>query len=249
MNIGVFFGSGSVEHDISIITANLIISGLKGLSYPVTPVYITKGGKWMLGKELGDLKLFADPNNKVEDQSDFAEYYLDMELSQGKMVFRKKGFFSESITIDLAFPALHGTYGEDGTIQGMFEIFGIPYVGCGVPASAISMDKALTKIFMRDAKIPTTKFISFSKKEWESGKGQVFSRAEDELKWPVIVKPAHLGSSIGIGKARNEKEFVQRLEVAFYYDNKVVVEEVVEDLMDVTCCVIGNDEPKASELQ
>ena len=149
----------------------------------------------------------------------------------------------------MAFPALHGTYGEDGTIQGMFEIFGIPYVGCGVPASAISMDKALTKIFMRDAKIPTTKFISFSKKEWESGKGQVFSRAEDELKWPVIVKPAHLGSSIGIGKARNEKEFVQRLEVAFYYDNKVVVEEVVEDLMDVTCCVIGNDEPKASELQ
>jgi D-alanine-D-alanine ligase len=143
-SIGVFFGSGSVEHDISIITANLIINGLKGLGYSVVPVYITKQGKLMLGEELGNLKLFSDPNKKVEDESSFAEYYLDMQESVGKMVFKKKGILGKSITVDLAFPALHGTYGEDGTIQGLFEMFGLPYVGCGVPASAISMDKVLT---------------------------------------------------------------------------------------------------------
>src|SRR4051812_6170237 len=113
-NIGVFFGSGSVEHDISIITASLIISGLKGLGYFVTPVYITKQGKWMLGEELGNLKLFTDPTKKVEDEKEYAEYYLDMQESVGKIVFKKKGILGKSITVDLAFPALHGTYGEDG---------------------------------------------------------------------------------------------------------------------------------------
>ena len=155
----------------------------------------------------------------------------------------------KTITLDLAFPAFHGTYGEDGTMQGLFEMFGIPYVGCGVPASAIAMDKALTKIMMRDAKVPTTKFIYFYKKDWEAGQAQIMEQAKKELKWPVMVKPAHLGSSIGIGKARDEKEFIQKVEVAAFYDNKVIVEEVVEDLMDVTCCLIGNDEPRASELQ
>ncbi|MBI3231538.1 MAG: D-alanine--D-alanine ligase [Candidatus Doudnabacteria bacterium] len=248
-NIGVFFGSGSVEHDISIITANLIISGLKGLNYQVTPIYITKQGKWMLGEDLGNLKLFSDPNKKVEEAENYAEYYLDMQESIGKMVFKKKGLLGKSTTIDLAFPALHGTFGEDGTIQGLFEMFGIPYIGCGVPASAISMDKALTKIMMRDAGIPTTKFIYFYRNNWETSKTQIIEQVKKELKWPVMVKPSHLGSSIGIGKGKDEKELEQKVEVAVYYDNKVVVEEVVEDLMDVTCCVIGNFKPRASELQ
>ena len=110
-NIGVFFGSGSAEHDISIITAQLIIAGLKGLNYPVVPVYITKAGKWMLGEDLGNLKLFTDPSKKVDEENRFAQYYLDMEESKAKMVFKKKGLLGKSITIDLAFPALHGTYG------------------------------------------------------------------------------------------------------------------------------------------
>lgn len=248
-NIGVFFGSGSVEHDISIITANLVISGLKGLGYQVTPVYITKQGKWMLGEDLGDLKLFSDPNKKVEEREDYAEYYLDMQESVGKLVFKKKGLLGKSIIIDLAFPALHGTFGEDGTIQGMFEMFGIPYVGCSVPASAIAMDKAFTKIFMRDAGLPTTKFVYFNKNQWTSSQQAIVEEIRQKLNWPLMVKPAHLGSSIGMGKATNEKELAQKTEVALYYDNKVVVEEVVADLIDVTCCIIGNQEPKASELQ
>lgn len=250
MNIGVFFGSGSTEHDISIITAQLIIGGLKGLDYQVTPVYITKTGKWMLGEDLGNLKLFTDPNKKVEDEKKYYEYYLDMEESVGKMVFRRKGFAGKSITMDLAFPALHGTYGEDGTIQGMFEMLGIPYVGCGVPASAIAMDKALTKILMKDANIPTTKFIYFYKKDWEEKKSEIISQIQN-MRWPVFVKPVHLGSSIGIGKVKpgDLKDLENKIEVALHYDEKVLVEEGVENLMDVTCCVIGNQEMRPSLLQ
>ncbi len=240
MNIGVFFGSGSVEHDISIITANLIISGLKGMGHNVVPVYITKQGKWMLGEELGDLKLYSNPSKKVEDQSGYAEYYLDMQESVGKMVFKKKGLMGKTVNIDLAFPAMHGTYGEDGTLQGLFEMFRLPYVGCGVAASAVAMDKALTKIVMQQAGIPTTKFFIAFKKDYESDKLKVTGDIKQHLKFPVFVKPVHLGSSIGIGKARDEKELEQKMEVAFYYDRKVIVEEAVESLMDVTCCVIGN---------
>lgn len=250
-NIGVFFGSGSTEHDISIITAQLIIAGLKGLDYQVTPVYITKHGKWMLGEELGNLKMFTDPTLTPSlSQRERARWYLDMEESDGKMVFKKKGFRGEAVTVDLAFPALHGTFGEDGTIQGMFEMLGVPYVGCGVPASAVSMDKALTKIVMKDAEIPTTKFIYFYKSDWEKNRELVNQRIS-ELKYPLFVKPVHLGSSIGIGKVKagDIKDLENKIEVALHYDDKVLVEEGVENLMDVTCCIIGNNELRASLLQ
>jgi D-alanine-D-alanine ligase len=250
-NIGVFFGSGSTEHDISIITAQLIIAGLKGLNYQVTPVYITKGGKWMLGEELGNLKLFTDPTLTPSlSQRERGRWFLDMENSNGKMVFKKKGIAGKSVVIDIAFPALHGAFGEDGTIQGMFEMLGVPYVGCGVTSSAIAMDKALTKIVMKDAGVPTTKFISFYKSDWETGKSEI-SKSINQLKWPLFVKPVHLGSSIGIGKVKSgdQKDLEQKIEVALHYDDKVLVEEGVENLMDVTCCIVGNDEPRASLLQ
>src|ERR1051326_2394579 len=220
-NIGVFFGSGSPEHDISIITGELIVAGLKGLNYSVTPVYITKTGKWMLGEELGDLKLFTDPNNKIEDNKKYYEYYLDLEESVGKMVFRRKGLMSRIITIDLAFPALHGSYGEDGKIQGLFEMFGVPYVGCEVPASAIAMDKALTKQMMLVNNIPTAKFIVFTKREWQEQSQNLKSKILN-LKWPVFVKPVHLGSSIGISKVKDKdgKDLENKIEVALHYDDK-----------------------------
>ena len=253
MNIGVFFGSGSVEHDISIITANLIINGLKGLGCSVTPVCISKQSKWMIGEELGDLKLFSSNlspalSSKGEGEK-YTEYYLDMQESVGKMVFKKKGLMGKSIGIDLAFPALHGTYGEDGTIQGLFEMFGIPYVGCGVAASAISMDKALTKIMIKDAGMPTTKFVTIFKPDWLGSIENCKLKIVNSLKYPLFVKPVHLGSSIGIGKAKDEKELEQKIEVALYYDHKVIIEEAVENLMDITCCVIGNNQPRASLLQ
>ncbi len=248
--IGVFFGSGSPEHDVSIITAQLIIAGLKGLEYKVVPVYITKQGKWMLGEDLGNLKLFTDTTlTPTLSQRERGKWFLDMEESVGKMVFKKKGLMGKSVTIDLAFPAFHGSFGEDGTIQGMFEMLGVPYVGCNVPASAIAMDKALTKIMMKDAGIPTTKFLHFTKSDWKNQEVRIKNQISTELNYPLFIKPVHLGSSIGIGKAKDENELVQKIEVAFFYDNKVLVEEAVDNLMDVTCCVIGNEDLTASLLQ
>ena len=247
--IGVFFGSGSPEHDVSIITAQLIISGLKGLGYPVVPVYITKKGQWMLGEDLGSLKMFIDPKKKVDEAKNFAHYYLDMEESVGKMVFKKKGLGGKTLNIDLAFPALHGSFGEDGTIQGMFEMLGVPYVGCGVPASAVAMDKALTKQVMLASQIPTTKFVVFTKTEWRKDKQNVLTKVKNNLAWPMFVKPVHLGSSIGIGKAKDEQALEEKIEVALFYDQKVLVEEGVKEVMDVTCCIMGNEELRASVLQ
>jgi len=247
--IGVFFGSQSPEHDISIITAELIIAGLKGLEYNVVPVYITKKGQWMIGEELGNMKLFTGANKEAESKDQFAQYYIDLEESVGKIVFKKKGLMGKSVSIDLAFPALHGSFGEDGAIQGLFEMLGVPYVGCNVPSSAIAMDKALTKQIMMVSSVPTTKFVVFDKADWKNQESRIKNQVKTELKFPVFVKPVHLGSSIGIGKARDEKELEQKIEVAFFYDNKVLVEEAVNDVMDVTCCVIGNETLTASFLQ
>lgn len=251
MNIGVFFGSRNTEHDISIITGQLIISGLKGLNHKVTPVYIGKDGDWMIGEEFGQLKSFTDADKLPDSQLKFRQYFLDLENSHGKMVFKKKGFNGEKVEIDLAFPALHGAYGEDGTIQGLFEMLNIPYVGCGVAASAIAMDKVLTKQIMLANNIKTTKFLYINKTDWESDKKNFVEKVKKELKWPVFIKPVHLGSSIGISKIKEEdiQGLEDKIDVAFYYDDKVSVEEGVLELMDVTCCVIGNNVLEASVLQ
>lgn len=252
MNIGVFFGSRSPEHDVSIITAQLIISGLKGLGYTVIPVYISQKGEWLIGEELGSLKNFTDPASSTLKNSKFKQYYIDLEKTNSKLVFKPKGLLAKKeLVIDLAFPALHGSYGEDGTIQGLFEMFNVPYVGCDVPSSAIAMDKVLTKQMYKQHGVATTKFIYFEQPEWEQDKEKIIQRIRQELTWPVFVKPARLGSSVGIAKIKEKegKDLEFRLEVALHYDSKVIVEESVENLMDVTCCVIGNGEPIPSLLQ
>lgn len=249
MNIGVFFGSRNTEHDISIITGQLVISGLKGLGHTVTPIYLNKEGHWLIGEEMGKIANFTDKEQKELQDSKFKRYFLDLEKSIDKMVFRKKGLGGKSITIDLAFPAVHGAYGEDGTIQGLFEMLNIPYVGCGVTASAVAMDKALTKQILKANSIKTTNFVDFTQADWESNKKEIIARVTKELKFPVFIKPVHLGSSIGIAKVNDEKNLEDKIEIALYYDDKVLVEEGVTDLMDVTCCVIGNNELQASVLQ
>ncbi len=236
--IGVFFGSRSPEHDVSIITGQLVISALRNMDYKVVPVYIGKAGQWYVGEDLGNLSFFsAGPYE--QKLKNFKEYYLDLETSVGKCVLVKKGWNKQKINIDIAFPALHGSYGEDGTIQGLFEMLNVPYVGCDVPSSAIAMDKVLTKQLYQANNLPTTDFIVLQQ-------GDLLPNA---LSWPVFVKPARLGSSIGIAKASNIKMLEFAVEVAFHYDDKVIVEQAVEPLMDVTCSVIGYREPQASLLQ
>lgn len=143
--IGVFFGSRSPEHDVSILTGELILAGLKKLGHRAIPVYLGKDGQWFLDERLGTLAFFQNPARAAALHR-LGQFYLDLEASNGKLVFKKKGFFPRRITVDITFPAFHGPHGEDGTMQGLFEMFNIPYVGCGVAASAITMDKVLTKL-------------------------------------------------------------------------------------------------------
>ncbi len=237
MNIAVFFGGKNTEHDVSIITGQLVISGLKELGHTVYPVYISKDGKWYINEKMDNVEYFKNPNLKLEGE-------VNINFTQtfnGSVVLKTNGLFSKSYNIDLAFPAIHGKNGEDGTIQGLFELIGIPYVGCDVVSSAISMDKALTKLFYQRFNLPTTKFVYFTSNEWEKNKETYLSDIKSNLTWPVFVKPARLGSSIGMTKVKSEDDLEFAVEVALHYDNKVVVEESVEDLMDITVAVIGNE--------
>lgn len=243
--VGVFFGSRSPEHDVSIVTGQLILSGLKESdNYNAVAVYLTKKGEWLIGDELSRIDTFR--KGQI-DPKKFGTYDLDLS-SDGKLTFRKRGVFGKKIIIDIVFPAFHGQNGEDGTFQGICEMLNVPYVGCDTTSSALSMDKILTKLVYRAQKIPTTEFVHITRRQWSDEQPEIFRQIK-KLNMPVIVKPARLGSSIGITKAENMKELEFAVEVAFHYDTKVIVEEAVQNLMDVTCCVIGNDEPTASLLQ
>jgi D-alanine-D-alanine ligase len=245
--IGVFFGSRNPEHDVSIITGQLIISGIRKLNYNVVAVYLDKQGKWFLGEKFSHLGQFTDPKSSFMEKD--SEWYLDLQESNGKLVFKKKGFSGGKCVIDIAFPSFHGQNGEDGTFQGMCELLNVPYVGCDVASSAITMDKVMTKLLYKAGNIPGTEFVFFTKGEWELSKKTILTNISETLKLPVIVKPARLGSSIGITKAKTVKDLEYAIEVALHYDEKVIVEVCITHLMDVTCAVIGNDKPIPSFLQ
>jgi len=249
-NIGVFFGGKSPEHDISIITGELIVSVLKKMpEYRVFPIYLDKQERFFIGDKLDSLFFFsaADYQDKL---SGFGAYSLDLDASQGCLVFSKKSLFSKkTIKLDLAFPAFHGNLGEDGSMQGLFNVFNIPYVGCEVASSGVAMNKILTKIFYQGLNIPTTKFISYNRTQWEKNKGAILEEIKQGLRWPVFVKPPRLGSSIGITKVKDHADLEQACEVALHYDEQLLVEESVENLVDITCAVRGYKNPQASLLQ
>jgi len=248
MKIAVFFGSRNPEHDVSIITGQLIISGLKDLGHEVVPVYISKEGVWCVGEELGNLDFFKKEGYRNELKN-FEGFALQMNTI-GKIHLKKSGMFSSKEFIaDMAFPAIHGQNGEDGTIQGLFEMLNVPYVGCDVAASANAMDKVTTKLIYQRFNIPTTKFVFFNTNEWLTKKDELMEEMSKSLRFPVFVKPSRLGSSIGIAKAKNAEDLEFAIEVALHYDDKVLVEEGVDDLKDLTVCLIGNDEPIISLIQ
>ena len=248
-NIGVFFGSKSPEHEISIITGQLIISELKkNPDYKVIPVYVDKQERFFIDDSLGKLSFFTD-NDYEKKTVNFVNYNLSLKESVNKIVFKSDSMFSKKIEIDLAFPAFHGNLGEDGSMQGLFNIFNIPYVGCDVAASAVAMDKVLTKIFYQGLGVKTTKFLSYNSADWNNNQKNILEKVKNDLQWPVFVKPPHLGSSIGITKVKDIKDLENAIEVALHYDNKVIIEESVENLMDITCAVVGHQSPIASLIQ
>ena len=183
-NIGVFFGSRSPEHDVSIITGQLIIAGLKGMGYNVIPVYISKNGRWLISEKLGEMKFFTDAEQRL-GLKNISSFYLELEASAKGGSFKDKSLFGKKVKIDLAFPAFHGQNGEDGTFQGMCEMLNIPYVGCDTTSSALAMDKVLTKLMYRAQNIPTVDFVFFTKKEWQKNKGI------EKLNWPQRFPACH----------------------------------------------------------
>ncbi|MBI2444435.1 MAG: D-alanine--D-alanine ligase [Candidatus Magasanikbacteria bacterium] len=251
--IGVFFGSRSPEHDVSIVTGEFVMRRLRDLNYRVVPVYIGKDGQWYIQEQLGKLKFFTNDASFSEQLagSGWNRFYLDLEASRGKLAFCTKGWRKRTVEIDLVFPTVHGSGGEDGTLQGLCEMFQAPYVGCEVAASAVAMDKVLTKLILQGAGIPTAKFIFFTKAEFNRERAAILARLRRELNYPVIVKPARLGSSIGVAKIADPDTdaLATSIEVALQYDHKVLIEQAIEPVADLTVCVLGTEPVRLSLIQ
>lgn len=241
--IGLFFGSRSVEHEISIITAMQILSAIDKEKYEVIPIYISKIGEFFTGDYLKDIKNFKNlsliPKNTHK--------IIDLKLnSNNKLIFELESIFNKKLEIDVAFSTIHGTYGEDGKIQGVFEMLNIPYVGADVTSSALGMDKVLMKKIFKANNLPIVNYYWIKRNEWEKRKDFVVKTVEEKIKYPMFIKPANLGSSIGITKAYDRESLIQGVEIAKYYDRKIIFEESIENLKEINCSVLGNDEPIAS---
>jgi D-alanine-D-alanine ligase len=247
--VAVIFGGRSAEHDVSIVTA--LSSVIKPLEltkkYRVEAIYIAKDGAWYCDEKLKDIKLFSSG-----DIDDFLHKTkpLAVQFDGGISLVKSSGIGRKQITkIDIVFPAMHGTYGEDGDLMGLLEMAGIPYVGCGPSASVLAMDKVLAKQMAVANDIPVSKFLHFTKTNLEADTNQIVATIIKNLKFPLFVKPAHLGSSIGITRATTEPELRNALEVAAHYDDKVIIEEAVNNLIEVTLPIIGNEQPQPAFLE
>lgn len=236
--IAVVFGGRSPEHDVSIITAHIpIIQALLASElYDVWPIYITKDGRWYADPVFNDLNYFREPDYEHKLQ---ALTTVELSLSNGlSLTWPKKG--KKPIHIDVVFPAMHGPDGEDGALMGVLRMADVPFVGCDVSASAVAMDKILTKQVLSAEQIPVVPYVWATKADWEQQADSLNQRAA-ALGWPLFVKPPHLGSSIGISRVTTPAALVQAIEVAFHYDDKVLIEQAVEPLTEVTLPMIGNE--------
>ena len=245
LRIGVIFGGRSGEHEVSIRSARSVIEAIDKSKYEVIPIAITKEGNWLapaaaaellpataqrllskqqLGSSKEDVAIVGDPsrNELIE---------LDSKSNVGRL--------------DVVFPVLHGTYGEDGTLQGLLELAAIPFVGCGTLASSCGMDKVVMKALFKEAGLPICRYTWLLRTDWENDPDAVTRRIKREIGLPCFVKPANLGPSVGVSKATDKGSLAKAIDLAARYDRKIIIEELV-DGREIECAVIGNDEPQAS---
>jgi len=244
--IGIIFGGRSGEHEISIRSASAVVREIDDEKYVVVPIAIDGDGKWLNPAE--SLELFAKDiqeqlNETVDGFSSASIALLGDTSYQGLTAI--DGEDNKNIPLDVVFPVLHGTFGEDGTIQGLLEMAGIPYVGCGVLSSSCGMDKVVMKVLFRDAGLPICEYVWFLRSEWEQNKNLAISQVETKLGYPCFVKPANLGSSVGVTKATDSDSLRKGVELAAEYDRKIVIEEHL-DMREIECAVMGNEKAKAS---
>lgn len=248
--VAVIFGSRSTEHDVSIVTALASIIKPLELSkqYKVEAVYIAKDGAWYWDEKLKDITLFS--SRQIKDWLHRASP-VSVQFDGGMTLVKSSGIAGRKTTrkVDVVFPATHGTFGEDGSLMGLLRMANVPFVGCDMDASAIAMDKVWAKLMAMASGLPTSKMQYTDKVSYERNPKTFADAVEKALQFPVFVKPAHLGSSIGISRAKDRKELDNALEVAFHYDDKVLVEEEVANLIEVTLPIIGNEELKPALLE
>lgn len=244
MRVGVVFGGRSVEHDVSIVTAHQVMAVLEG-RHEVVPIYVTREGEWLSADGLNDLDVY-----KTKRWTEVGEpCFLPPVPSVGGLFFpggRLKG--SRTVKLDVIIPAIHGTYGEDGTLQGLLELADIPYAGSGVVGSAVGMDKPAMKAVFKAAGLPVLDHILVHTDRLESDYEQVLDDVEERIGYPAFVKPSRLGSSVGIGKGADREGLREALEVARRYDSRILVEPAAEGCIEINCSVIGGPglEPQAS---
>lgn len=238
--VGVIFGGRSVEHDVSIVTGHQVMRAMDYNKYDVVPIYIDRKGRWFTGAPLMDLKNYQ---NNITDLMGVQEVALSPSTQHhGIIVNPGSGFLRKSriIPLDVIFPTIHGSHGEDGTLQGLFELADIPYVGCGTMASAIANDKIMTKIVLKQFQIPVIDAVSFSREEWLADSEKVINQATLHLTFPLFVKPATLGSSIGISKAKDAESLRRAIELALNMDSRVLIEKAAENAIEINCAVMGH---------
>lgn len=246
MNVMVIFGGKSGEHEISLISAASILRAMDKNKYNIVTVGITKEGIW---------KLYEGPIDEIEN-GNWEEIVDRVEKEKGlrgNMCLLPTGEGDGIVTlsngkttkIDVIFPVLHGPFGEDGTIQGLFEMMNIPYVGAGVLASSVAMDKAIAKKLLQADRIPQAEHDVIMFKQYKKDEMEIINRIENRFKYPVFVKPANMGSSVGITKAHSREELKESIGLAGKYDRKIVIEETING-KEIECAVLGNDSPIAS---
>ncbi|MCI5775286.1 MAG: D-alanine--D-alanine ligase [Aerococcus sp.] len=240
MKLNLIYGGKSPEHEISVLTAMSVQKKLNYDKYVVQPIYITKQGQWLRGEVL-EAPLSEDTNLYLE-AADHAAFRAESEgTSFGEAVVPSDVLAEGTV----AFPLLHGPNGEDGTIQGLFETLDVPYVGCGVLASAAGMDKVTSKYLFREAQIPQVPFVSLTRYQWEHDREQAISRIEGQLVYPLFVKPSNMGSSVGISVVNNRDELADGIEEALQFDRRLLIEQGV-DAREIELAVMGNDDVQVS---
>ncbi|KRE47300.1 D-alanine--D-alanine ligase [Paenibacillus sp. Soil724D2] len=253
IRIGLIYGGKSGEHDVSLQTALAVMKALDFNKYEITPFYISKKGEWRSGAPLlgpaeskevltfssGVTAAAAPVSNAL------APIFGSIQTKGDVAIAATNTAGIKDTGLDVIFPLLHGTFGEDGTIQGLLEMANIPYVGAGVLASAVGMDKVMMKKVFAQEGLPQCIFRHFTRTEWEKNRAYHLIELETAIGYPCFVKPANLGSSVGISKARNQEELIKAVNFAFQYDRKVIIEENI-DAREIEVAVLGNDEPIAS---
>jgi D-alanine-D-alanine ligase len=237
VRVGVLFGGRSGEHEVSLASAASVIRALDPEKYEAVPIGITKDGRWLVGS--GVQKMLPEVLKNGE------RVMLPPDPSAASLVPLTPSATHPSVRVDVVFPVLHGTFGEDGTVQGLLELAGLPYVGAGVLASAVGMDKDVQKRLFRQARLPIVDYASVRRSEWESKPAKVLIALKKKFKFPVFVKPATLGSSVGMTRVHNAAALPAAMDLAAEFGQKIVVERAITG-REIEVSVLGNENPKAS---